>query len=790
MRIILTLLLFQVLQVHAQYPNKSALTLESIMAGNDFIGHSPSSPFWSVQQDSVYFYWQKQEDIRVELYAYVIKEQKNIRVPLEIKSLIHRRPDASLQLFDGKYVMEHLGGIALFDKQYKFQRYLIQLDSRVSQVTVKPDKKGFYFLMDQVYYHYDYINGSIRPLYKLYKGKKEDPKKEKSTWLRQEELKLFDHLKEAADKKLKLDSLRLIEQSARKGKPEFYLDDKNGSPYLLTPNGEAAFFVLTQREPSVSTDVPDFIAADGYVKMLNARPKVGVTPNTQELLMLLPGKDTSMMIDFSGVPGIRDKPDYKKEYHNDTLPYDPLYKQAKPFFISALISAGNGSFAIADVFSRDNKDRWILKILIPSGEVKLIDHQRDDAWIGGPGVRSFGGQAIGFLKDNKTLYFQSEADGYSHLYTYDIEKEKKTQITSGKFEISKAQLSNDGRHFLIHANKEHPGVFNLYKVNTNGSGWTAITTETEGRYDAVWSPDESGIVALFSLANQPPELYIRKSEDKSPWRAITQSITEVFRQYRWRKPEFRTFKAADGAEVHARVYSPQDEVNNKAAVIFVHGAGYLQNAHKHWSTYYREYMFHQFLSDNGYTVLDIDYRGSAGYGRDWRTGIYRHMGGKDLSDHVDAIPMLVSEYGIDPEKIGIYGGSYGGFITLMALFQHPGTFACGAALRSVTDWAHYNHGYTANILNTPEEDSIAYLRSSPIYFAENLADPLLILHGMVDVNVQFQDVVRLSQRLIELEKNNWEMAVYPIEDHGFVRTSSWIDEYKRIYLLFDKYLNK
>jgi dipeptidyl aminopeptidase/acylaminoacyl peptidase len=790
MRSILILLLFQVIHLHAQYPNKSSLTLESIMAGNDFIGHSPTSPFWSVQQDSVYFYWQKPEDIRSELYAYVLKDQKNVKVPLEIKPLIYSRPDASQQLFDGKFVMDHQGGIALFDKQFKFLRYLIQFDSRISQIAIQPNKKGFYFLMDQVYYHYDYINGSIKSLYKLYKGKKDEEKKDKSSWLKKEELKLFDHLQEAADKKLVLDSLRKIEQSGRTTKPEYYLEEKNGNPALLSSNGKAAFIILSQREPSTATEVPDFIAADGYVKMLNGRPKVGVNQNSQELLMLLPDQDTSIMIDFSMVHGIKDKPDYKKEYHKDSLPYELQYKQAKPIFISGLIGSADSTYAIADVFSRDNKDRWILKILIPSGKVEVIDHQRDQAWIGGPGVRSFGGAGIGFLKDNNTLYFQSESDGYSHLYTYDIAKQRKTQITSGNFEIQKVQLSKDGRQFLIHANKEHPGVFNLYKVNTNGSGWTAITAETEGRYDAVWSPDESHIVAIYSLANQPAELFIRKSDDKSAWKQITYSISSEFQKYAWRKPEFRTFKASDGAEVHARVYKPHGGPGNKAAVIFVHGAGYLQNAHKHWSTYYREYMFHQFLSDNGYTVLDIDYRGSAGYGRDWRTGIYRHMGGKDLSDHVDAIPFLVSEYGVDPEKIGIYGGSYGGFITLMALFQHPGTFACGAALRSVTDWAHYNHGYTANILNTPEEDSIAFVKSSPIYYAENLADPLLILHGMVDVNVQFQDVVRLSQRLIELEKNNWEMAVFPIEDHGFVRTSSWIDEYKRIYLLFDKHLNK
>ena len=198
---------------------------------------------------------------------------------------------------------------------------------------------------------------------------------------------------------------------------------------------------------------------------------------------------------------------------------------------------------------------------------------------------------------------------------------------------------------------------------------------------------------------------------------------------------------------------------------------------------------HHLLAARGYTVLDIDYRGSAGYGRDWRTAIYRHMGGKDLSDQVDGARWLVENEGVeDFERIGIYGGSYGGFITLMALFTEPESFGAGAALRSVTDWAHYNHWYTGRILNLPQDDEEAYRRSSPIYFAEGLEDPLLIAHGMVDTNVHFSDVVRLAQRLIELGKTDWEMAVYPVEDHGFVEPSSWTDEYRRILELFDRHI--
>lgn len=152
---------------------------------------------------------------------------------------------------------------------------------------------------------------------------------------------------------------------------------------------------------------------------------------------------------------------------------------------------------------------------------------------------------------------------------------------------------------------------------------------------------------------------------------------------------------------------------------------------------------------------------------------------------MDGVGFLVKKYNIDPKRIGIYGGSYGGFITLMAMFTKPGVFTAGAALRPVTDWAHYNHWYTSNILNTPTADSIAYVRSSPIYYAEGLKGALLICHGLVDTNVHFQDTARLVQRLIELGKENWEVAIYPLENHGFKEPSSWTDEYRRIFKLFE-----
>jgi dipeptidyl aminopeptidase/acylaminoacyl peptidase len=314
-----------------------------------------------------------------------------------------------------------------------------------------------------------------------------------------------------------------------------------------------------------------------------------------------------------------------------------------------------------------------------------------------------------------------------------------------------------------------------------GGGERTKLTTAPGDHSAVASPDGGAIADVYSYTNKPPELYVNAAR-------VTTSPAPDFASYPWLDVPIVRIPARDKAQLPARIYEPAKP--NGAAVIFVHGAGYLQNVSRGWSSYFREYMFHHLLRERGFTVLDVDYRASRGYGRAWRTAIYRHMGGTDLDDQVDAARWLVSEKHVDPKRIGIYGGSYGGFITLMAMFTQPDVFAAGAALRPVTDWAHYNHPYTANILNLPQNDAEAYRKSSPIYFANGLKGRLLICHGMVDTNVHYEDSVRLAQKLIELRKTNWELASYPVENHGFVEPTSWADEYKRIDKLFEETLTK
>jgi dipeptidyl aminopeptidase/acylaminoacyl peptidase len=403
---------------------------------------------------------------------------------------------------------------------------------------------------------------------------------------------------------------------------------------------------------------------------------------------------------------------------------------------------------------------------------RTIVTMHDDAWL-----RFADNASFGWLADNATIYYLSEATGFMHLYETGFESGAPKALTSGKWEVDSVTLSDDKKSFYLTTSEGSPFERHLYRMPVSGGASTKLTTMTGDNETSV-SSDGNAIANVYSYTNKPPELYIGSKR-------ITTSPAPDFSNQAWLDVPIVNVPARDGVNVPARIYKPANWQPGGRAVIFVHGAGYLQNVHRWWSSYSHEYMFHHLLMSKGYLVLDVDYRGSRGYGRDWRTAIYRHMGGKDLEDQVDAAKWLVTEHGVDAKRIGVYGGSYGGFITLMAMFTTPDVFAAGAALRPVTDWAQYNHGYTSGILNTPQTDAEAYRKSSPIYFAQGLKGKLLICHGMVDTNVHFQDSVRLAQRLIELRKTNWELAAFPVENHGFVEPTSWADEYKRILKLFE-----
>lgn len=606
------------------------------------------------------------------------------------------------------------------------------------------------------------------------------------SWLKKQQLELFDIIKKEA-KEDKLDSAQAAALEPTQLKELVTAGDRVGL-VKISPDGKYVTYRLTRAADGVKNAiVPNYVTASGFTEDIPNRSKVGRPSSTSKMFVFDTRRQAVYPVLTQDIPGIKDLPDYLKDYPTE-LAERKKANADRQVDIEGPFWSADGKNAVVVISAQDNKDRWIMRLDPITGKLTLLDRQRDEAWIGGPGIETGAAGNVGFTDDTH-FYFQSEASGYSHIYLVDVVSGAKKQLTSGKWEVQTLQLSNDKKTFYFTANIDHPGITHFYSIPVSG-GKPVKITGMKGGNEVTLSPDEKWLAIRYSYSNKPWELYLQPNKPGAKAVQITHSVSAEFNSYPWRDPEIITFKNRYGADVYARQYLPKKADPAKPAVIFVHGAGYLQEVTYSWSYYFREFMFNNMLADNGYTVLDIDYTASAGYGRDWRTGIYRHMGGKDLTDQVDGVKYLVEKFGVNPKHVGLYGGSYGGFITLMGMFTEPDVFAAGGAIRSVTDWAHYNHGYTSNILNEPFTDEQAYRKSSPIYFATGLKGNLLMLHGMIDQNVNYQDIIRLTQKLIELHKENWELASYPVEDHGFEQPSSWTDEYKRIFKLFEQTLRK
>ncbi len=801
----------------AQQPKKFDLTMDSIMRGPDLVGYEPTRVYWSPDSQRVYFRWKRAGEPRLkEADLYVVnRDGSGLRKLSEDEAKLAPPANGEVSKDKRLTVFTEDGDLWLYDNAKNEKRRLTETQEGESNVHFTRDQRSVYFTRNNNLYVLALEGGpeaKLRQLTDIRTGggaapagpplafgggrrgadsadgsvpgavatglalsdepqqdqtKPPEKKQTNQDYLKKEERELLEAVRERA--------LNREEQEAKRKKQEkrkpFELPAGQGVTNLtLTPDGAAVIAAVFQSATGTKNAiVPNYVTESAFTEDIPTRSKVGDAQSRNRIAIINVESGEVKYVDH----GQKVKADDPKASTNagdrDVQLQNPQFSE-------------DGKNAALLARSADNKDRWVLALDQATGKTKVLDYLHDDAWIGGPGAFT-----LGFLPDGKTVYFQSEKDGWAHLYSVAVDGGAPQQLTSGKFEVSDVRLSDNKTKFYFTSSEGSLHERHFYSMPIGGGARTRLTS-LPGNNAATLAPDETQVALVRSYSNKPPELYLAAANASSiagTPKQITTSPTEEWLGGNWIDPPIVNFAARDGAQVPARIYKPANWKAGGPAVLFVHGAGYLQNVHKWWSSYFREYMFHHLLMERGYLVFDVDYRASSGYGRDWRTGIYRHMGGKDLTDHVDAVKYLVAEHGVDAKRVGLYGGSYGGFITLMAMFTEPDVFAAGAALRPVTDWAHYNHGYTANILNQPQDDAEAYKKSSPIYFAQNLKGALLICHGMVDVNVHFQDSVRLAQRLIELRKENWELAVYPVEDHGFERATSWADEYKRILKLFE-----
>jgi dipeptidyl aminopeptidase/acylaminoacyl peptidase len=764
-------------------PASFPLNVDSIMRGPALVGYPPTALRWSGDSSKLYFEWRRPGDDETSTWV----TDRAGGAPRKLSDDERRTappPNGRWDKAHRRVLFVDRGDVVLVDTISGVRRQITRTTGseanprwarRESAVTFTRDNNLFVVPLD---------SGEIAQVTDV-QPKKRDPRDTDSQkFVKAEEQKLIEHTRIEAEKKK-----RAEEKEKAHALPKFELAERQSANDLqLSTDGVHVFIVVVERPDGAKRpNVPNYVTESSYTEDIPARTFVGDQQDNRTLAVMNIQTGKSVTAEL---PGFNTK-DTKDTKAAGDSPSNTNTKDAKRNLDWGMpLISDDGAIAIAHVSAEDNKDRWLVAVDPESGKARIVDALHDDAWVrevGGPGPVD---PSFGWLPDQKRVWFLAERDGWMHLYVVDAAASSPVarQLTQGKWEVESAALSADGKKFYVTTSEVHPGERHIYAMPVEGGERTKLTSMTGGSAGEP-SPDDSTFGVIYSASNRPPEVFVMPNRAGATGVQVTTSTSEEWQSFKWVEPQIVTYRTRDGVDVQARLFTPEMIGARRdaaaPAVVFVHGAGYLQNAHRYWSSYYREYMFHHVLLARGYVVLDPDYRASAGYGRDWRTAIYRHMGGKDLEDVVDGAKYLVEKQKVNPKRLGVYGGSYGGFITLMAMFTTPDVFAAGAALRPVTDWSHYNHGYTSNILNEPQLDAEAYRKSSPLYFAEGLKGALLICHGMVDTNVLFQDSVRLVQRLIELRKENWSVAPYPVENHGFEDETSWADEYKRILKLFE-----
>lgn len=753
----------------------SPLTLQDVSRLDRWIGQGARDVRWSPDGAWVYFRWHASpsadDDPEGDPWWRVDRAGRGAAVLPD--SLVWQVPSSTVSWSrDGTLAAwESRGRVVVWEsgRVRGASRIVAEGGRPARHVRVAHAGRAVDFMLGEDLYRWSAEAGSVRRLSMVVR-RPPDTRTEAGRWLAAQQLELFDFARDRAAR------ARATAQREGRRDPQgaqvIPLAEGVVDDVQLAPDGRH----LTVRTVTTDARRPatlymDFADASGYAAAKQARGKVGEPRDVQRLGIVAvdPGRPAdSVTVRWLTLPAAATR---AVDWHG-------------PWW------SVEGDRAVVQVASQDAHDLWLARLDVTTGALAVLDHQHDDAWLGGPPIQSnYTGPTLVEWLPGGRLAFASERGGWSHLHLAEPDGATRP-LTSGAWEVRSAALSRDRSTWLLATSREHPSDDHLYTMPAAGGALTRLTSE-EGRHEGVLSPDGQRLALLSSRSDRLADLWLRDPRAGGAEVRVTRSGSDHYWSHRWRRPEIVRFAHPDGGPLWAGLYRPEQPHPQRPAVVYVHGGGYRQFAHRGWSVYGFSHASHygmiNWLVQQGYTVLDFDYRGSAGYGRDYRTDIHRSMGAKDVDGAVAAARWLVRTQGVDSARIGIYGVSYGGFMTLMSLFRYPGVFAAGISAAGVTDWAHYSDGWTSRILGTPAADPEVYRATSPIYHAAGLRDALLIQHGLVDDNVHFQDAARLVQKLVELGKR-FEVIYHPVEPHVIETEAGQLDFHTRLAAFFQRHL--
>ncbi|HYL12606.1 MAG TPA: S9 family peptidase [Terriglobales bacterium] len=397
--------------------------------------------------------------------------------------------------------------------------------------------------------------------------------------------------------------------------------------------------------------------------------------------------------------------------------------------------------------------------------------------------------------DGKWIAFLTDLDGWDHLYVVASSGGKAIQITKGQFEAWRPAWSHDSTRIAFDANEPGKPGDRRIGIATIGGDPTRtsvvyVTPDRGTNIEPHWSADDKRLLYQHTDTHNSADLFVIDAASGSKPVRLSDSMPAAIDRSAFVEPEAVHYPGPDGQSVPAWLFVPKnlDRTKKHPAIVWIHGDGINQNyngwhVQRNYAVYYS---FHQYLLQQGYVVIAPDYRGSIGYGRDWRNGVYMDVGGKDAKDAWMAANYLKTIPYVDGERIGVWGLSYGGFFTLISMTDQPTLFRAGVDVAGVVDYVmYYNdpyHGdWTEGRIGTPEQNPQVYANASPLSHIDRLARPLLVLHGTSDINVPFLESVRLIDEALKKNKGPLtSFMIYPGEFHYFSREHVLRDAWRRV----------
>ena len=445
--------------------------------------------------------------------------------------------------------------------------------------------------------------------------------------------------------------------------------------------------------------------------------------------------------------------------------------------------------------SRDQRRLTLLAVDSASGAARALLTEQSATWVELH-------NELTFLENSARFIWASDRSGFRHLYLYENDGRLVRPLTGGDWLLtapghSRAIKAVDEARGLVYfvANRDSPIERHLYSVQLDGSGDAPRRiTAGAGWHSIVMSADGRRFLDTWSTTEQPPSVTLREASGRpiTVMVANTLDATHPYTRYLdgHSPAEFGTLTAADGQLLHYRLIKPKrmEPGRRYPVIVDVYGGPHVQEVANEWGNAGRanDAAFRQYLAQQGYVVFTLDNRGSGFRGVAFETALHRHLGSVEVADQVRGVEFLRTLPYVDPERIGVFGWSYGGYMALMCLLQAPDHFAASVAGAPVTDWRLYDTHYTERYLGTPQENSAGYSASDVLTWADRLQGRLLVMHGMADDNVLFTNSTMLFSRLQALGKP-FDVMPYPGGKHGLTREpASGLHAMRMVQRFFDE----